>query len=168
MPRVFFSTLAIRLLKSYGAAFCSQPTQVDYPVMEIWVPCSPRENLKGLLLTAQVPDDDALILSFWLLGLAPSSLGLQELNFPGTGLSITRGRWWPSQPSPPSITKSTYSANKYSSVGGVMRKKLLYDKTFAIWSILILIGRIPPYHAMAPILMTTERCVNHIWSITFV
>ena len=28
----------------------------------------------------QVPDDDdALILSFWLLGLAPSSLGLQEL-----------------------------------------------------------------------------------------
>ena len=41
---------------------------------------------------AQVPDDDALILSFWLLGLAPSSLGLQELNFPGTGLSITRGR----------------------------------------------------------------------------
>ena len=37
-------------------------------------------------------DDDALILSFWLLGLAPSSLGLQELNFPGTGLSITRGR----------------------------------------------------------------------------
>ena len=24
------------------------------------------------------PDDDALILSFWLLGLAPSSLGLQQ------------------------------------------------------------------------------------------
>ena len=35
-----------------------------------------------------IPDDDALILSFWLLGLSPSSLGLQELNFPGTGLSI--------------------------------------------------------------------------------
>ena len=31
-------------------------------------------------LHQQVPDDDdALILSFWLLGLAPSSLGLQEL-----------------------------------------------------------------------------------------
>ena len=52
---------------------------------------------------AQVPDDDALVLSFWLLVLAPGSLGLQELNFPGTGLSITRGRWWSNQPSPPSI-----------------------------------------------------------------
>ena len=31
-----------------------------------------------------------------------------------------------------------------ASVGGDIRKKLLHDKTFAIWSILILIGRIPP------------------------
>ena len=45
---------------------------------------------------AAVPYGDALILSFWLLGLAPSSLGLQELNFPGMGLPITC--WWPSQP----------------------------------------------------------------------
>ena len=29
------------------------------------------------------PDDDALILSFWLLRLVPRSSGLQELNFPG-------------------------------------------------------------------------------------
>ena len=53
------------------------------------------DGLASLVLhygTKQVPDNDALILSFWLFGLAPSSLGLQELNFPGTGLSITRGR----------------------------------------------------------------------------
>ncbi len=37
-------------------------------------------DFKDRGLHQQVPDDDdALILSFWLLGLAPSSLGLQEL-----------------------------------------------------------------------------------------
>ena len=41
-----------------------------------------------------------LILSFWLLGLAPSSLGLQELSFPGTDLSITHECWSPGQPWP--------------------------------------------------------------------
>ena len=62
-----------------------------------------RTNRKGLRARSQrgyslavtyilfFATTNALILSFWLLGLAPSSLGLQELNFPGTVLSPVDG-----------------------------------------------------------------------------
>ena len=56
---------------------------------------SPRGNLKELLLRY------LMMMMHWS---SPFGFkGLQELNFPGTGLSIARGHWWPSQPSPPSI-----------------------------------------------------------------
>ena len=53
----------------------------DYLQVSFW------KSVKTVVL---VPNENALIFSFWLLVLAPSSLGLQELNFPGTGLSVTR------------------------------------------------------------------------------
>ena len=39
----------------------------------------------------KVEAEGELLISLWLLALAPRSSGLQELNFPGTGVSITWG-----------------------------------------------------------------------------
>ena len=52
----------------------------DYLQVSFW------KSVKTVVL---VPNENALIFYFWLLGLAPSSLGLQELNFPCTCLSVT-------------------------------------------------------------------------------